>query len=160
MAEFGGGPKLAAFFAPLAVLAGLVSGCGESNGVAAGAMVTVYVAGSLCPAAKKELVDRGGEAGSLHVRAVCLPDTERGGKLDLAVIGANARRATQDSSAIAYIGEPTRAASRFNETILEEAEIAQLPQTPGAPAMAKVLQALEEAGGSGSLRASVLDELG
>lgn len=169
MAELGGGAArrssqawrtLMALFAALALVAGLGSGCGESSGVASGATVTVYVAGAFCAEAKKELANQGGEAGDLHVRAICLPRTEVGKKLKLAQIGANARRATQDSSSIAYIGEPTEAASRFGETILEEAEIAQLPRTTGATAMAEVLKAVEEAGTSGGLRASILSQLG
>jgi len=78
----------------------------------------------------------------VKVRAVCLPSSEKDGRLDLATIGANARRATEDSSSVAYIGEPTRAASRFAETILEEARIPQYPATPGAKAMRQVLDHL------------------
>ena len=101
----------------------------------------------------------GGKAGDVRVRVICLPSAESKGKLDLAQIGANARRATEDATAIGYIGEPTRAASRFSEPILEEAGIAQLPQITGTAAMKKLLQAVDEAGGSGSLRESVHDTL-
>jgi hypothetical protein len=128
--------------------------------VAGGATVSVYVARALCSEAKRELSRAGGEAGDVKLRVVCLPNAEEGGKLDLARIGANARRATEDSSSIAYIGEPTRAASRFAEPILESAGIAQLQQSSGAVAMAQLLKALNQAGGgSGSLRASVLGKL-
>lgn len=133
----------------------LVAGCGEGDGVASGASVGVYVAGSLCAEAKRELARSGSEAGDVRIRVTCLPGTESSQGLDLAQIGANARRATQDSSSIAYIGEPTRAASRFSESILEEAGIAQLSQTSGTAAMKKLLQAVSEAGDSGSLRESV-----
>jgi hypothetical protein len=85
----------------------------------------------------------------------CLPRAESPQGLDLAQIGANARRATEDSSSIAYIGEPTRAASRFSEPILEEAGIAQLSQTSGTAAMRQLLRAVSEAGDSGGLRESV-----
>ena len=91
----------------------LGAGCGESEGVAEGATVSAYVAGSLCAEAKRELARGGGRAGDVHVRVVCLPNAESKGRLDLATIGANARRATEDSTAVGYIGEPTRAASRF-----------------------------------------------
>ncbi len=149
-----------AVLAALVVLLIAVAGCGESNGVAAGATVTAYVAGPLCAEAKRELARHGGEAGDVRVRVVCLPSSERGGQLKLATIGANARRATEDSSSIAYIGEPSRAASRFAQTILEEAAIAQLQTSSGATAMSQLLQAVEQASGrSGSLRASVLDQL-
>jgi len=137
-------PKLTAAFAMLAAIAGLGVGCGESSGVAAGATVTAYVAGPLCAEAKRELAKHGAEAGDLHVRAVCLPSTEVGKQLKLAQIGANARRATEDASSIAYIGEPTRAASRFGETILEEAGISQYPAVSGASGMRELLKALED----------------
>jgi branched-chain amino acid transport system substrate-binding protein len=127
--------------------------------VASGASVSVYVAQSLCAEAKRELARSGGGAGDVRIRVTCLPSAESKGKLDLATIGANARRATEDSSSIGYIGEPTRAASRFSESILETAGIAQLPQTSGTAAMKKLLQAVGEAGDSGSLRESVLDAL-
>jgi len=148
---------IAALIAVCALLAG--AGCGEGEGVASGATVSAYVAASLCAEAKSELARDGGRAGDVHVRVICLPSAESSQKLDLAQIGANARRATEDASAVGYIGEPTRAASRFSEPILETAGIAQLSQTSGTAAMKKLLQAVDEAGGSGSLRESVLSKL-
>jgi len=136
-------PKLAVLFVALLVVAGVGGGCGESSGVAKGATMAVYVAGALCAEARGELQDHGAEAGDVRVRAICLPSSERDGKLDLATIGANARRATEDSSSVAYIGEPTRAASKFAETILEEAQISQYAATSGAKAMREVLRHLE-----------------
>lgn len=132
-----------AALAALCAVALLISGCGESDETASGATVTVYVAGALCAEAKRELAHHGPEAGDLHVRAICLPSAEKAGKLDLATVGANARRATEDSSSIAYIGEPTQAASRFAETILEEAGIRQYAAMLGAPAMRQLLSDLE-----------------
>lgn len=132
-----------AALAALCLVAALFAGCGEGSGVAAGATVTVYVAGALCAEAKHELAQHGPEARGLHLRAICLPRSERGGKLDLATVGANARRATEDSSSIAYIGEPTQAASRFGETILEEAGIRQYAAARGTRAMSQLLSALE-----------------
>lgn len=129
--------------AALCLAALALAGCGEGGGVAKGATVTVYAAGALCSEAEKELARHGAEAGDVKVRAVCLPSSEKAGKLDLATIGANARRATEDSSSIAYIGEPTKAASRFGETILEEAGITQYAAIAGARAMRKLLSALE-----------------
>jgi hypothetical protein len=95
----------------------------------------------------------------VRIRAVCMPAAERNGRLDLAIIGANARRATEDATTIGYIGEPTRAASRFSEPILESASVAQLADTSGAAGMTKLLRAVADAGSSGSLRESVLDQL-
>jgi hypothetical protein len=136
-----------------------VAGCGESEGVANGATASVYVAGALCAEAKRELARDGGRAGDVRIRVICLPSAESNGKLDLATIGANARRATEDATTLGYIGEPTRAASRFSEPILEEAGIAQLPEASGAIGMKKLLQAVDEAGNSGSLRESIKDTL-
>jgi len=141
------------------LLIGVMAGCGQSEGVASGASVSVYVAGSLCAEAKRELAGSGGEAGDVRIRVTCLPGAESKGKLDLAQIGANARRVTEDSSSIAFIGEPTRAASRFSEPILEEAGIAQLPQISGNAAMRQLLRAVGEAGNSDNLRASIHDTL-
>jgi hypothetical protein len=75
---------------------------------------------------------------------MCLPSTESSRKLKLAQIGANARQATEDSSAIAYIGEPTQAASRFSKPILEAADILQLAGISGGQAMRKLLAGLED----------------
>jgi hypothetical protein len=135
-------------------------GCGEGAGVAEDATVAVYVAAPLCAEAEREASRGGTRVGGLRVRVVCLPTAEAGSRLDLAQIGANARQAVQDSSTVGYIGEPTRAATRFSQPILEAAAIAQLPGTDGATAMAKLLQALEEADTSGSLRQSIDESLG
>jgi len=121
--------------------------------------VRVYVTEPLCEGAEAELARRGGEAGDLRVRAVCLPSAESSQGLDLAQIGANARRATEDSSSIAYIGERTRAASRFSAPILEEAGIAQLSAITGAAAMRKLLRAAGNTGDPSSPRQSVFDQL-
>ncbi|HET8863071.1 MAG TPA: hypothetical protein VFM94_07465 [Solirubrobacterales bacterium] len=134
-------------------------GCGQNVGVDEGATVSVYVAALLCAEAERELARRGAEVGDVNVHAICLPRAESGSKLDLAAIGANARRATEDSRSIAYIGEPTRAASRFAEPILDEAGIAQLSQLSGTRAMHKLLEAVDQADSSTSLRASVLEDL-
>jgi len=141
------------------VLLPVAAGCGDSEGVADGATATAYVAAPFCAEAKRELAREGGEAGDVRVRVACLPSAESSSRLKLATIGANARRASQDSSAVAYIGEPTRAASRFSEPILESAGIAQLTEISGASAMEKLLNAIDEADSSGSLRESVNDEL-
>jgi hypothetical protein len=137
----------------------VAAGCGQGAAVGKGATVSVYVAAPLCAEAERELARSGGRAGDVRVRAVCLRSAESSQGLDLARIGANARRATEDSTAIGYIGEPTRAASRFAEPILEEAGIAQLTETSGAAGMSKLLSAVDEAGDSGSLRESVNDKL-
>jgi hypothetical protein len=110
--------------------------------------VTVYASSTACAGAKRELARRGTRAATLRVALVCLPAVRRGGRLDLAAIGANARRAAQDSTAVAYIGEAQAAATRFSQTILEEAGIAHLAQASGGAAMRRVLIAVEDGAGS------------
>jgi hypothetical protein len=129
-------------------------GCGGGEGVAGGATVRVYASGSLCPGAKRELAREGGRAGDVHVRAVCLEATAAAGRLDLAAIGADARRASEDSAAVAYLEGPDRAGARFAQPILESAGIAHLVASSGEAGMRQVLGAIAEAG-SGSLRDAV-----
>jgi hypothetical protein len=137
----------------LALATGAV-GCGGDEGVAAGATVRVYVSGSACPAAKRELARVGGRAGDVHISAVCLAATKAGGRPDLAAIGADARRASEDSAAIAYLEAPDPAAARFAQPILESAGIGWIESRSGAAAMRRVLRAVDEAD-SGSLRDKV-----
>jgi len=140
----------------LAVVA-LGTGCGE-GGVEGGATVSVYVAAPLCKAARGALGKAGGKADDLEVQALCLPPVEAGGGVDLATAGANARRATEDSSSVAYLEAPGLAA-KFSQSIVEAANIAWLQAGSGATAMREVLKALEERGSS-SPRAAVLDQAG
>jgi len=147
--------RAAAALALLALGVG-ASGCGE-EGVSSGATLNVYVGASLCAEAKGELARHGAKAGDVEVRVLCLAPVERSGRTDLARIGANARRATEDSSSIAYV-EPPGSANRFSRPILEEARIAWTTASSGASAMARVLHAVSEADTS-SLRASVHEAL-
>jgi branched-chain amino acid transport system substrate-binding protein len=143
------------------------AGCG-TEGVAQDATVSVYVSvpmsgeraaqgRAICAEARRELARSAGRAGELRVRATCLDDTGGHRHWTLAAVGANARRATEDSSTIGYIGELDPAATRFSHSILEAANIAQLPASPTA--MPKLLHAIRAVGTSGSLRESVRDDL-
>ena len=132
------------------------SGCGE-EGVSSGATVHVYVGAPLCAQAQRELRQQGAGAGEVEVRAICNPVVEHGGRLDLATVGAAARRASQDSTTIVYL-EPPGPANRFARPILEQAGIAFITGHSGASAMARVLHAVSEAG-SGSLRREVRGDL-
>lgn len=142
-------------------MAGLVAiviclaGCG--GGVSKGATVDVYVGFSLCSEAKRELSRHGGEAGDLKVRAVCLGDAEADGRLDLAAIGADARRATEDSASVAYVEAPGPG-NRFSRPIVEAAGVAFLAANSGDAAMTRVLGAVGDADAS-SLRDSVRGSL-
>lgn len=130
----------------LLALALAIGGCGES-GASAGATVSVYVSAPLCREAKRQLAREAGSVEDLHVRAICLPPVESAGHVDLARTGANARRATEDSTSVAYLEAPGPAA-RFSETIVEAADIAWLETSSGSAAMRRVLKALKEAGSS------------
>lgn len=135
-----------------------LGGCGGDEGVAEGAAVSAYVDATLCGEAKGELDRSGGGTAEIRVRVVCLTDTRQGDKLDLAAIGANARRASEDSTAVAYIEAPNPAAARFSHSLLESAGIPIITSESGATAMTRLLDAIQKADPN-SLRDSVLDAL-
>jgi hypothetical protein len=134
------------------------AGCGSSTGVSEDATVTAYVEAPLCLAAKQELVKHDGRAGDLRVRAVCLSSPHEAEKLSLATLGSNARRATEDSTSVAYLEAPDPQASRFTHPILETAEIPWIAEDSGAAAMSHLLKLLESAD-SGSLREQLRQDL-
>jgi hypothetical protein len=155
------GRPLAAALALLALAPAAVAGCGSGGGVEEGASVHVYVGSELCPDARDPLAAAKGKAGEVEVRLVCLkPVAQAGtGRIYLARQGANARRASEDSAAVAFIEAPGRAAE-FAAPIVEEAGIAFVAGADGAAAMERVLKAIEAAGSSGSPREKVHDALG
>lgn len=136
-----------------AIGAALVAGCGES-GAAEGARLNVYVsaplrgaegeAGRSACAEARQAAQRAGSPGGFELRVVCLDAAGPEGRWTLAQVGANARRATEDSTTVAYVGEPSRAARRQSQPILEAAEIAELGGLSGKEAVAKVVAAIEE----------------
>lgn len=135
----------------------LLAACG-GGGVSSGATVTAYVAAPLCAGARRALTQAGGHADSIRIRAICLPSDRRGGRLDLATVGANARRATEDSAAIAYLEAPDAAVARFTHPILESAELGWTSSSSGAAAMHRVLHAISDSN-AGSLRDGVRESL-
>lgn len=148
----------------------LAAGCGAGEGVDQGATVAVYVSGPLsgpegtagraqCGGARRELARHGPRAGQVQVRVVCIGSAADGGKWTLAGVGANARRATEDSTTVGYIGETSPPATKFSSTILEAAGIAQVSGISGASAMARILSAIEAAGDAGNLREVVDEEI-
>lgn len=144
----------------VAACAALVAaGCGAGEGAAAGATVRVYAEAPVCRGAARELARARDRAGELRVRLACLPPAIRGGRLDLAAVGVGARRATEDSSAVAYLESPGRATA-FASPIVEEAQLPVLVSESGSRAMARVLKALRSAGGTKSPRESVGEALG
>ncbi len=89
------------------------------------------------------------------MRLICVSDGEGSKRWTLAAVGANARRATEDSTTVAFIADRDPTAASFSRSILEEAGIIQLSGRPGAAAMHQLLTAIEDAGSSSNLRESV-----
>lgn len=154
------------------MLGALVAGCGEEGGVSEGARVSIYVSVPLhgaeaargragCEEARHQVARRHGRVGEVRIGVVCLDDTGGSPHWTLAAVGANARRATEDSTSVGYIGELDPAATRFSHPILESAGIAQLPTAEAGTSTTKLLKAISQAldSGSESLRESVHDEL-
>ena len=138
----------------MALVAAVLVGCGGGSGVEEGATVSVYAGEGVCPGAKAELARAGNEVKSVRVRVVCAGSVERGGRLDLAGAGANARRATQDSRTVAYL-EARGPAVTFVRPILDEAEVALILEGSGVRGMATVLDALRSRGDAESPREAV-----
>jgi branched-chain amino acid transport system substrate-binding protein len=131
----------------LGALALAAAGCGTTgSGIEAGESVTVYVSmplrGPEAPTgagvvrgARLALADAMGKAGDLRVRAVYLDDTAGRGasaRWSPAAAAVNARRATEDSSAIAYVGELQSGATRASVPITNEARMLQVSPASGA----------------------------
>ncbi len=139
--------RIAAATTMLAALALIVAGCATpGSGIQAGEHVTIYVSMPLrgpeavegrdvVGGAKLALADAGGKVGELAVRAVYLDDTAGRGaraRWSPAVAAANARQASEDSTAIAYLGDFDSGASRFSLPITNEARMLQVSPASGA----------------------------
>jgi branched-chain amino acid transport system substrate-binding protein len=142
-------------------------GCGE-EGAESGATVRVYVSAPLrgeeadagqrlCDEAREQAAQGKGD-GDLQLRIVCLDAAGSGGRWTLAKVGSNARRATEDSTTVAYIGEPDPKARQQSTPIVEAAEITELGGMTGRKAIAKVTAAIS-AGDETKPRQSVFDAL-
>ncbi|HEX6602787.1 MAG TPA: hypothetical protein VF030_09120 [Solirubrobacterales bacterium] len=133
------------------------AGCGE-EGAEEGAELTVYVSApgqQLCKEARAEA--RGVKtAGDHALRVVCLDAGAGGGTL--ARVGSNARRATEDSTTVAYVGEPDRETRKQSRPILDTAEIGQLGEFNGREAIKTVTAAIDE-GDPEDPRAAVYDAI-
>ncbi len=134
--------------------AALLAGCGE-GGAEAGARVTVYVSAPLhgaeaaagrrlCAGARSEAARGGGAVEDLELDVVCLDAAGGEGRWTLARVGANARRATEDSTTVAYVGEPDPRARKQSRPIVAAAEIAELGDLSGEEAVARVSAAIAE----------------
>jgi branched-chain amino acid transport system substrate-binding protein len=130
------------------IAAALVTGCvAGGSGIQAGARVDVYVSMPLrgpesadgrdvVDGARLALSQARRKVGELSVLAAYLDDTAGKGPdagWSPAVAAANARRATQDSAAIAYIGEFDSGATRFSLPITNQAHLLQV--SPAASAV-------------------------
>ena len=120
--------------------------------------MTAYVEAPLCVGAQHELASADGAAGSVRVAIVCLASARDGGRLSLATVGANARRATEDSASVAYLEAPDPPANRASRPIVDSANIPRLASSSGEAAMARLLEAVGDADSS-SLRDSVREAL-
>jgi len=132
----------------------LVSGCGE-GGAEAGARVTVYLSAPLhgaeaaagkrlCQGARGEAARVGGKVEDLELEVICLDAVGEDGRWSLAQVGANARRATEDSTTVAYVGEPDTRARKQSRPIVDAAEIAELGGFSGEEAVKAVVAAIRE----------------
>jgi hypothetical protein len=140
---------------------GLVgSGCGEEDGVADGAVVTAYVEAPLC-AGGTEHVTASAPAGdgAFEVRFVCLADPRGKRGIELATVGANARRASEDSSTVAFLELADPPVNRFTHPILEAAGIGWIAAASRAEASKRLLSLLAGAD-SDALRRDLREELG
>jgi branched-chain amino acid transport system substrate-binding protein len=142
-----GGARRLTVAALIPLVAG-VAGCASAgSGVEPGERVDLYVSMPLqgpeaangrdvVDSARLALADAEGKAGVLEVHATYLDDTSGSGAdadWSPAVAAANARRATQDSAAIAYIGDFDSGATRFSLPITNEAHLLQV--SPAAAAV-------------------------
>jgi branched-chain amino acid transport system substrate-binding protein len=123
-------------------------GCatGEGSGAGAGDTLTVYVSGPLrgpsAPygrairdGARLALEDADGRAGEIGIEAVFLDDTgrrAREARWSAGQVAENARAATSDSAAIAYIGEFESGATRVSLPITNEARMLQVSPASAA----------------------------
>ena len=122
------------------------AGCGDEQTDLADATVRIYVSLPLrgpsgadgrdaADGARLALADAGGEAGGVAVEATYLDDTEGVGdkaRWTPAQAGANARAATQDAAAIAYLGDFESGATRASLPLTNEARMLQVSPASGA----------------------------
>ena len=123
-----------------ALLALALAGCGIAGSAKIDAPVNVYVSLPLtgprgadgrdaANGARFALEQAQGRAGAIQVHATFLDDA-KGRTWDPVVVGANARQAVQDSSAVAYIGELDSEPTRASVPITNDAGLVQV--SPGA----------------------------
>jgi ABC-type branched-subunit amino acid transport system substrate-binding protein len=127
----------AAAIGVLAAALGLLgSGCGEDES-SAGATLTVHVSlprsgeraadsRAVIDGLRQALEEADGRAGGYRVRTRVRGNTSGGPGADPVVVAENARRATEDSTTIAYIGDLDHGPTRTSLPITNGAEILQI----------------------------------
>ncbi len=135
------------FWASALIVALALAGCGEDGGeLSDEATLRVYVSLPLrgpsgadgrdaADGARLALADAGGEAGGVAIEAVYLDDTDGPddrARWTPAQAAANARAATQDSTAIAYLGDFESGATRASLPFTNEALMLQVSPASGA----------------------------
>jgi branched-chain amino acid transport system substrate-binding protein len=114
------------------VLGGCSSGSDESNGAAE---LTIYVSLPLHEPEGRDAADGArlalSDAGEVSARAVFVDDTE-GGRWSPARAAANARRATEDSTSIAYLGDFESGATRASLPVTNQAHLLQVSPASSA----------------------------
>jgi branched-chain amino acid transport system substrate-binding protein len=131
----------------VAAVIAAVSGCGGADPNAVGASeasaLTIYsslplqgpdaaISASIVNGEKLALAQAGGHVGRLHVSLVSLDDADpSSGAWNPAVTSTAARTASQDKSAIAYIGDYDSGATAISLPLINEAGILQI--SPGSP---------------------------
>lgn len=142
-----------------------LASCG-GGGVSGASRATVYVSMPLrgpsgadgrdvVDGARMALAAAGGKAGRLAVRARYLDDAVGGPSAawSAAAVGANARAATEDTSAVAYIGDFESGATRTSEPITNAAHLLQVSPASSAVDLTRpflgsdTLPAVEDQGG-------------
>jgi ABC-type branched-subunit amino acid transport system substrate-binding protein len=93
--------------------------------------------------ARLALEQADGVAGTLEVEASFLDDA-KGAPWDPVAVGANARSAAQDSSAVAYIGELDSQPTRASVPITNDAGIVQISPAAGAVDLTRTVQGVPE----------------
>jgi len=139
--------RIAAATTMIAALALAGAGCATpGSGIQAGEHVTIYVSMPLhgpeavegrevVSGAKLALADARGKVGQLAVRAVYLDDTAGRGaraRWSQAAAAANARQASEDSTAIAYLGDFDSGATRASLPVTNQARMLQVSPASAA----------------------------
>ena len=100
--------------------------------------VSAAAAAAVEAGARLALADAGGRAGELPIRLVVRSSTEPGEVVwDPDLVSANAERAADDASTIAYLGELDYGASAVSLPITNEARILQVSPTDGLTSLTR-----------------------